>query len=165
MSPPTQHFPCVPGCEALSRARLWTLLAWSLWSYLPSGAGAHPAPGTPTPHQRRARGGVGAAHSFACSWLTCLLTPSNGCLGEVLYFLVLLQKALQKPGSFLNRNSEASSKPLLPCVSRNSVSGQPNSDPMGPGGHQAVTSMHGSESTEALERLRESRPGGHPCLF
>lgn len=142
----------------------------------PRRGGAHPAPAPPAPPPAEEGLGdplataqgpweEGAAHGLACSWLTCLLTPGNGCLREVLYFLVLLQKALQKPGSFLNRNSEASSKPLLPCVSRNSVSGQPTSDPVGPGGCQAVTGMRGSKPTEALERLGASRSGGHLCLF
>lgn len=64
--------------------------------------------------------GQGPATGCGCSWLTCLVTSGNGCLGKVLDFLVLLQKTLQKPGSFLNSNSKASSKPLFPCMSRNS---------------------------------------------
>lgn len=100
----------------------------------PQRGGSSPGSSGPHPPPEGGPGGGAAAHSCARSWLTCLLTSSKGCLGEVLYFLVLLQKALQKPGSFLSRNSEASSKPVLPCVSRNSVSSQPNSDPVGPRG-------------------------------
>lgn len=72
------------------------------------------------------------ANGYGSCWLTCLVTPGNGCLSEVLDFLVLLQKALQKPGSFLNRNAKASSKPLLPCISRNAkVRSGPHSHPAG----------------------------------
>ena len=115
----------------------------------PAGAGCSPGPHPPSPHQpttlpsvhpptggagpgrppgycREGTGeGGGPADGFGSSWLTCLVTPGNGCLGEVLDFLVLLQKALQKLGRFLNRNSKASSKPLLPCVSRSTIRGQP----------------------------------------
>lgn len=70
-----------------------------------------------------------AGGSGSCR-LTCLVTPGNGCLSEVLDFLVLLQKALQKPGGFLNGNAKASSKPLLTCASRNAtVRSGPNPHP------------------------------------
>lgn len=146
MSPPTQHFPILTHAGVSPRGEPGSGPSSSgvcgptspVGRSSPSSSAAPPTPteeglGDPLAAAQGPRE-EGAAPGLACSWLTCLLTPGNGCLREVLYFLVLLQKTLQKPGSFLNGNSEASSKPLLPCVSRNSVSGQPTSDPVGPGG-------------------------------
>lgn len=68
---------------------------------------------------------AGERGGFGCSWLTCLVTPGNGCLGEVLNFLVLLQKTLPKPGSFPKSNSKAGSKPLPPCESQSTAGQRP----------------------------------------
>lgn len=109
-----------PGTQLPSLHRLRsTLQLTTLPSVHPPtrGAGARRPPSCCRPGMGE---GQGPADGCGCSWLTCLLTSGNGCLGKVLDFLVLLQKTLQKPGSFLNSNAKASSKPLFPCMSRNS---------------------------------------------
>lgn len=92
------------------------------------GLGAHPVPSCrpATPQMSRAEtsggrrsAGRGGVRTGSTVWLTCLATPGNSCSGKVLDFLVLLQKTLQKLGSFWHSNSKARSKALLPCMDRN----------------------------------------------
>lgn len=99
---------------------------WSLESRFVLTPSPPICPPPPTEQGQEIRGGCrsagrgrGVCKGFGCVWLTCLMTLGNGCLDKVLDFLVLLQKTLQKPGSLLHSNSKASSKPLLPCMDRN----------------------------------------------
>lgn len=109
------------------------LLTEPLAPFIPQGLDAHPTHQPPPSRvcPSAATGGAGPGRrSGRCrsrwdgeggsSRLTCLVTPGNGCSSKGLDILILLQKTLQKPGSFLDRNSKASSKALLPCKSRNS---------------------------------------------
>ena len=104
----------------------------------------------------RVSGAGRALTGSGCVWLTCPVTLGNGCLGKVLDFLVLLQKTLQKLGSFRHSNSKASSKPLLPCTDRNARDQRrARLTPAGTGGPscQAVATAHRRARRRALGRL------------
>lgn len=165
------HFDELVDSVASRTAWLWARQVEPFRPIYPAGldnreAPTHPGSAAPHPTCPAATVGVATAWEWGGTrqwlwhcWLTCLVAPGNGCLSEVLDFLVLLQKALQKLGSFLNRNAKASSKPLLPCTSRNAGQKRPRLTP---------SRAHGRGPkglTEGCGRLGESRSSRTAGVF